>query len=1157
MYKNLLALLLFLFHSFTIFSQSICPVFPKNNFVTNKNSITFSWNIINTTDTFNFQISNSKNFSNLLIDTIIIGNTFTIDTFFTTTTYFWKVKRTDATHYDTTISFTIFSPNSISSIALWLDADTGIVFESGKVKEWHDLSPNNNNLYQNNTSLQPLWTDSLINNKPCVTFTNTLDYFDFTDSIETVGITIYAIVQNKEQIYGSYILGKSNISAVGLFINLNSSSFKVKNNRTVNLNHSDYSDFVFLKARYDTNQYGDYWQSYYAKLQINQEVSDSVSMYGYPFVCDRLGYAYWYGTYKKFNGELAEIIIYSSPLNDSLNFLNEQYLRWKYAPPVNLGHDIYIPYGFCDTVLDAGSRFTSFLWSTGDTTQTISVNTTGYYSVTVTDIFGFQSSDEIFVKFPEPTYSFRDTTICLYDTITWYLNFDTSLHNFIWQDSSVNNFINIYQQGEYFCKIIDTNECFIYTDTIFVQIDSFPSSNLFHNEDTTLCIGTNLFCENSSALSFLWNTNDTLEYITLQDSGLYYLLATDSLGCTAIDSIFAHTNGIAPLIDFQWANHCLNDTTYFLNLSQTLDTSLFTSFIWTSPGLFSDTVENTYFIFPDTGFYNITLEGYTSANCFNKITKQIRIHPTPKIIWNQMHICQNQHTIINPTIISNTPIQSYFWSINDSLYLTSFPLEYNFFTTGPQNISLTVTDTNQCKNYSDTMYHVFSTPTAGFYTNGFCTNTPTIFVDTSVTSQFNPIISYFWDFGNSNSSTERFPQHVFSQADTFTVTLAIKGVNGCSDTTSQIVIINQAPEIHILPDTFCQNIPQELQIHSLNTTDITNVNWYIDSSTYFYSQDTSLQVIFDLSGTYQITAIVEASNGCTDTTNTPIEVLPQPNANFSLIDGQYIIENSLIHAIAHDSSNVEYHWYYYNEDNYLTEFENCENDFFCSSIIYANQGYNALTLVVEDSNGCYDTATTQFIIIPSPYYQYDEIKIVSFDYTIENNYIHSYVSLYNSAIYPVANYKLQYEVFGNGKILVSPQTVIQPNDTITYTLPEIQKKSKDIFICVSIIYPLSLFPETQYEKTCKNNNINSLKLINLYPNPANDKLFIDILSPTKNTITTTITNITGEQLKSYKTFSVNKGLNNITIDIKALSPGIYILKLNTEKEQIIRKIIKK
>lgn len=66
-------------------------------------------------------------------------------------------------------------------------------------------------------------------------------------------------------------------------------------------------------------------------------------------------------------------------------------------PVVNLGADIV--QANPPAMLDAGSGFSSYLWSTTETTQTISVSTNGNYIVTVTNAGGCEDSDTVNVTF--------------------------------------------------------------------------------------------------------------------------------------------------------------------------------------------------------------------------------------------------------------------------------------------------------------------------------------------------------------------------------------------------------------------------------------------------------------------------------------------------------------------------------------------------------------------------------------------------------------------------------------------------------------------------------------------------------------------------------------------------------------------------------------
>lgn len=76
--------------------------------------------------------------------------------------------------------------------------------------------------------------------------------------------------------------------------------------------------------------------------------------------------------------------------NDSVN------LTVQPNPVPNIGQDTSVCPG-TPVVLDANGPGFSYLWSTGSTTDTINVLTSGTYAVTVTDPFGCSGSDTVFV----------------------------------------------------------------------------------------------------------------------------------------------------------------------------------------------------------------------------------------------------------------------------------------------------------------------------------------------------------------------------------------------------------------------------------------------------------------------------------------------------------------------------------------------------------------------------------------------------------------------------------------------------------------------------------------------------------------------------------------------------------------------------------------
>ena len=89
-------------------------------------------------------------------------------------------------------------------------------------------------------------------------------------------------------------------------------------------------------------------------------------------------------------------------------------------PIVDLGADIVLCNGASQT-LDAGSH-SSYLWSTGATTQTIDVNTAGTYLVTVQDATGCEASDTLVIETLSVDITQNDTTICEGDSLVLEVN---------------------------------------------------------------------------------------------------------------------------------------------------------------------------------------------------------------------------------------------------------------------------------------------------------------------------------------------------------------------------------------------------------------------------------------------------------------------------------------------------------------------------------------------------------------------------------------------------------------------------------------------------------------------------------------------------------------------------------------------------------------
>ena len=174
-------------------------------------------------------------------------------------------------------------------------------------------------------------------------------------------------------------------------------------------------------------------------------------------------------------------------------------------------------------------------WNNEDTANSISVFTSGKYSVTVMDNTGCRSSDSIDVKINElPILNLgNDTFICSGESIE--LNAENINFNLIWNTGETNSKIAVSKEDTYHVQVTDTNGCSNF-DTLKLLVHNVPAVNV--GEDTSVCKGNSIeLIAETSAQEYYWNTGDLTKKITVDTDGYYTIEVTDSMGCKGTDSI--------------------------------------------------------------------------------------------------------------------------------------------------------------------------------------------------------------------------------------------------------------------------------------------------------------------------------------------------------------------------------------------------------------------------------------------------------------------------------------------------------------------------------------------------------------------------------------------------------------------------------------------
>lgn len=177
----------------------------------------------------------------------------------------------------------------------------------------------------------------------------------------------------------------------------------------------------------------------------------------------------------------------------------------------------------------------TFLWSTGETSNTIEVTETNQYWIEVTNIAGCASYDTITVTiFPQPVLDLgEDISFCEggSDTIRPAISY----YSYEWGDGSSESYLYVDQSGIFYLTVTDENGCF---DDDFIYVTESNLKPPFLGYDTTLCEGDEyILAPDSDYYSYLWQNGSHAGYQTVTMPGLYRLTVTDAIGCSASTSI--------------------------------------------------------------------------------------------------------------------------------------------------------------------------------------------------------------------------------------------------------------------------------------------------------------------------------------------------------------------------------------------------------------------------------------------------------------------------------------------------------------------------------------------------------------------------------------------------------------------------------------------
>ncbi len=253
-----------------------------------------------------------------------------------------------------------------------------------------------------------------------------------------------------------------------------------------------------------------------------------------------------------------------------------------------------------------------------------------------------------------------------------------------------------------------------------------------------------------------------------------------------------------------------------------------------------------------------------------------------------------------------------------------------------------------CQVQRDTIeVTIIPSPFADFDFSDVCFGQATDF--TSSVNSVEPVTDYSWNYGGNEFSTDEDPSFVMPDMGTNEVTLIVTSANGCTDTVTRDVFTYFLPEVDFSTPAPCLNGgTQFFDETTVNGGEAVEWAWNFGDGTSSDEQDPWTQ--YPTAGDYNVQLIVITDQGCIDSLTQEIAIYPGPQADFSANPSNAYVEEDIDFTDLTQSDFPISSWDWDFDDGNFSEDQNPTHN-------YGEGGDYVVVLVVEDENGCLDTAT--------------------------------------------------------------------------------------------------------------------------------------------------------------------------------------------------------
>jgi PKD repeat protein len=524
-----------------------------------------------------------------------------------------------------------------------------------------------------------------------------------------------------------------------------------------------------------------------------------------------------------------------------------------------------------------------------------------------------------------------------------------------------------------------------------------------------------------------------------------------------------------------------------------------------------------------------------------------------------------------------------FWEFGDGTGSADINPTHQFNASGQYQVCLTIQDSlGNCEDtYCSYITVGENSCNANFYWQMDGTNPLYLYFFDNSTGN---ITNWIWDFGDTNSSNEEFPEHQYSEAGQYLVKLVVSDSVGlCSDSISKwiyvggdsVCIADFAYDLDTL-----NNTPDVYQFTDQSEGTPQYWMWNFGDGEVSFEQNPIH--IYEQEGTYQVCLTISNNNplgDCydticksittpeyfdfggqvfigdfplnieeTDSSNRAVAYLYRKYMNkWELMDsrefwkygyywftakpaGEYIIRTDLLQG------SIDYSSYsptYFENSNFWTQakiFSLNNNEQFAvnlslKQIVDYPEGNGSITGILQPGVGCTGEIELQSELI---YLMNMDYQVLSYTYTDENG------------LFGFSN-------LGYGTYLVKAETTGKLSQSIELVIDE----NESTFDNITLTADCNSFVSVEEFKQESDLLINKV-----YPQPATNFIYIELNSVKSDRLNIQFINVEGSIVLTDEV-QTGKGKLVVEQDVNTLSRGLYLLKITTPEnsDQAIKKIL--